>query len=80
LIGCHDISSEIQGNITIQIYIDNSHIVKLVFNMNVQQVKKQGRKQGDRGKKDNKRKKGNGRKKDNDGGQNKQCKVSIMGT
>jgi hypothetical protein len=79
LIGCHDISSEIQGNITIQIYIDNSHLVKLVFNMNVQRVKKRGRKQGDRGKKDDERKKDK-KKKDNDGGQNKRCKVSIIGT
>jgi hypothetical protein len=74
LIGCHDISSEIQGNVTIQIYIDNSHLVKLVFNMNVQQVKKRDRKQGDRGKKDDEK------KKDDNGGQNKRCKVSITGT
>jgi hypothetical protein len=62
-----------RGNITIQIYIDNSHLVNLVFNKNIQQVKKRGRKQGDRGKKDDER------KKDDDGGQNKQHKVSITG-
>jgi hypothetical protein len=68
LIGCHDIPSEIQENITIQISIDNSHLVNLVFNMNVQQVKKRGRKQGDE------------RKQDNKGGQNKQQKVIITCT
>ena len=72
--GCHDISSEIQENVTIQIYIDNSHLVNPVFNMNVQRVKKQGRKQGDERKKDD------GGKKDDDGGQNKRRKVIIMGT
>jgi hypothetical protein len=72
--GCHDISSEIQENVTIQIYIDNSHLVNPVFNMNVQRVKKRGRKQGDERKKDD------GGKKDDDGGQNKRRKVIIMGT
>jgi hypothetical protein len=72
--GCHDISSEIQENVTIQIYIDNSHLVNPVFNMNVQRVKKRGRKQGDERKKDD------GGKKDDDGGQNKWRKVIIMGT
>jgi hypothetical protein len=66
--GCHDISSEIQENVTIQIYIDNSHLVNPVFNMNVQRVKKRGRKQGDERKKDD------GGKKDDDGGQNKRRK------
>jgi hypothetical protein len=74
LMGCHDISSEIQENVTIQIYIDNSHLVNPVFNMNVQRVKKRGRKQGDERKKDD------GGKKDDDGGQNKRRKVIIMGT
>jgi len=72
--GCHDISSEIQENVTIQIYIDNSHLVNPVFNMNVQRVKKRGRKQGDERKKDD------GGKKDDNGGQNKRRKVIIMGT
>jgi len=61
-------------NVTIQIYIDNSHLVNPVFNMNVQRVKKRGRKQGTREKKDD------GGKKDDDGGQNKRRKVIIMGT
>jgi hypothetical protein len=73
LIGCHDISSEIQKNITIHIYIDNSHLMNPVFNINVEQVKKWGRKQG------NERKKDEEGKKDNDGGQDKRRKVIIMG-
>jgi hypothetical protein len=54
---------EIQGNVTIQIYIDASHLVNPVFNINFQQVKKRGRKQGYERMKE-------------DGRQNKQQKVT----
>jgi hypothetical protein len=54
---------EIQGNVTIQIYIDGSHLVKPVFNINFQRVKKRGRKQEYERKKE-------------DGGQNKRQKVT----
>jgi hypothetical protein len=78
LIGCHDISPEIQENVTIHIYIDNGHLVNPVFNINVKRVKKRGRKQGDKRKKDDKEKKDEG-KKDDDGGRDKRRKVIIMG-
>jgi len=55
----------IQENVKIQIYIDGSHLVNPVFNINYQQVKKRGRKQGYERQKE-------------DGGQNKWQKV--MGT
>jgi hypothetical protein len=55
----------IQENVKIQIYIDGSHLVNPVFNINYQQVKKRGRKQGYERQKE-------------DGGQNKRQKV--MGT
>jgi len=54
---------EIQENVTIQIYIDASHLVNPVFNINFQQVKKRGRKQGYERKKE-------------DGRQNKRQKVT----
>jgi hypothetical protein len=53
----------IQENIKIQIYIDGSHLVNPVFNINYQQVKKRGRKQGYERQKE-------------DGGQNKRQKVT----
>jgi hypothetical protein len=56
---------EIQENITIQIYIDGSHLVNPVFNINFQRVKKRGRKQ-------------EYEKKKEDGGQNKRQKVTGM--
>jgi hypothetical protein len=37
---------EIQENVTIQIYIDASHLVNPVFNINFQRVEKRGRKRG----------------------------------
>ena len=60
---CNDRSLEIQENVTIQIYIDASHLVNPVFNINFQQVKKWGRKQGYERKKE-------------DGRQNKRQKVT----
>jgi hypothetical protein len=56
---------EIQANITVQIYIDGSHLVNPVFNINFQQVKKRGRKQGYEKEKE-------------DGGQNERQKVTGM--
>jgi hypothetical protein len=53
----------IQENVKIQIYIDGSHLVNPVFNINYQQVKKRGRKQGYERQKE-------------DGGQNKRQKVT----
>jgi hypothetical protein len=66
LISCDDIS-EIQESITIQIHIDGNHLVNPVFNINFQRVKKRGREQ-------------EYEKKKEDGGQNKQQKVTgIVG-
>ena len=65
MISCNDISLEIQENVTIQIYIDGSHLVNPVFNINFQQLKKWGSKQEYKRKKE-------------DGGQNQRQKV--MGT
>jgi len=56
---------DIQAGIMIQIHINGNHLINLVFNINSQQVKKQGRKQGYK-------------RKNEDGGQNKWQKV--MGT